>query len=92
MFGNPEIIAALDRIKSYYDYRIFTPIQVPAITALDGPQDCVGQQSQLYQRRRDVLCNRLNRIGWTVKPPKATMFTWSRIPEPYREIGSMELP
>ena len=88
--GNPEMIAALAKIKSYYDYGIFTPIQVAAIAALEGPQDCVRQQAQLYQSRRDVLCNGLNRIGWTVKPPKATMFTWARIPEPYREMGSME--
>ena len=88
--GNPEMIAALAKIKSYYDYGIFTPIQVAAIAALEGPQDCVRQQAQLYQSRGDVLCNGLNRIGWTVKPPKATMFTWARIPEPYREMGSME--
>lgn len=88
--GNRDVIAALAKIKSYYDYGIFTPIQVAAIAALDGPQDCVVQQAKIYQSRRDVLCRGLNRIGWPVKPPKASMFVWVLIPEPYREMGSME--
>ncbi|MDA2934760.1 aminotransferase class I/II-fold pyridoxal phosphate-dependent enzyme, partial [Acidobacteria bacterium AH-259-D05] len=88
--GNPDVIAALAKIKGYYDYGIFTPIQVAAIAALDGPQECVVQQAQIYQNRRDVLCDGLNRIGWPVKSPKASMFTWAPIPEPYREMGSME--
>jgi alanine-synthesizing transaminase len=88
--GNPDIIAALAKIKGYHDYGIFTPIQVAAIAALDGPQDCVQRQAQIYQSRRDVLCDGLNRIGWPVKSPKASMFTWAPIPEPYREMGSIE--
>jgi alanine-synthesizing transaminase len=88
--GNSDIIAALAKIKGYYDYGIFTPIQVAAIAALDGPQDCVKRQAEIYQSRRDVLCDGLNRIGWPVKVPKASMFTWAPIPEPYREMGSIE--
>ncbi|MEE8350385.1 MAG: aminotransferase class I/II-fold pyridoxal phosphate-dependent enzyme [Acidobacteriota bacterium] len=88
--GNRDIIAALAKIKGYYDYGIFTPIQVAAISALDGPQDCVAHQKEIYQNRRDVLCDGLNRIGWPVKKPKASMFTWAPIPEPYREMGSIE--
>lgn len=88
--GNPEMIAALAKIKSYYDYGIFSPIQIAAIAALDGPQECVSEQAQVYQSRRDTLCSGLNRIGWAVKPPKATMFTWAKIPEPYGEMNSIE--
>ena len=88
--GNPDIIAALAKIKGYHDYGIFTPIQVAGIAALDGPQDCVQRQCETYQSRRDVLCDGLNRIGWPVKSPKASMFTWAPIPEPYREMGSIE--
>jgi len=88
--GNQDVIAALAKIKGYYDYGIFTPVQVASIAALDGPQDCVTEQANIYQLRRDVLCDGLNRIGWSVKPPKASMFTWAPIPEPYREMGSMD--
>jgi len=88
--GHRDIIGALSKIKSYYDYGIFTPIQVAAIAALDGPQDCVTEQARLYEKRRDVLCDGLNRIGWPVEPPTASMFTWAPIPEAYREMGSME--
>ena len=88
--GNREVVGALAKIKGYYDYGIFTPVQVAAIAALDGPQECVAQQALLYQSRRDVLCGGLNRIGWPVKSPKASMFIWAPIPEPYREMGSME--
>lgn len=88
--GSSEVIDALARVKSYLDYGIFTPIQVAAIAALDGPQDCVRENSFVYQRRRDVLVEGLNRIGWEVKPPKASMFMWAPIPEPYREMGSVE--
>ena len=88
--GIPDMVAALAKIKGYCDYGIFTPIQVAAISALDGPQDCVKRQSEIYQSRRDVLCDGLNRIGWPVKSPKASMFVWAPIPEPYREMGSME--
>ncbi|MBF6056848.1 MULTISPECIES: alanine transaminase [Thiomicrorhabdus] len=90
MVGNPELVHALKRMKSYLDYGTFTPIQVAAITALEGPQDCVQEICDMYKSRRDVLCNGLNSIGWEVEPPKATMFVWAPIPEPYRHMGSLE--
>jgi len=90
MCGNPTLIAALARMKSYLDYGMFTPIQVAAIAALEGPQDCVQEISDMYQSRRDVLCSGLNAIGWQVEPPKATMFVWAPIPEHYRHMGSLE--
>jgi len=90
MCGNRELIAALARIKSYLDYGTFTPIQVAAITALEGPQDCVAEIRDRYQRRRDVLCDGLAAVGWRVEKPQATMFVWAPIPEPYRELGSLE--
>ncbi len=88
--GNAELIAALARIKSYLDYGTFTPIQVAAIAALEGDQDCVAEIRDLYQKRRDILCQGLNALGWQVTPPKATMFVWARIPETYRHLGSLE--
>ncbi|NVJ59591.1 MAG: alanine transaminase [Gammaproteobacteria bacterium] len=88
--GNPTLIHALARLKSYLDYGIFTPMQVAAIQALEGPQDCVEEIRQRYKRRRDALCEGLNRIGWAVEKPKATMFVWAKIPEPYRAMGSLE--
>jgi alanine-synthesizing transaminase len=88
--GNPDVVNALARIKGYYDYGMFTPIQVAGIAALDGPQECVKEVCAVYQERRDVLCDGLTRIGWPVKKPKATMFTWAPIPEQYRAMGSME--
>lgn len=90
MVGNKELVAALARIKSYLDYGMFTPIQVAAIAALEGPQDCVEEIRKMYEVRRDVLCDGLNNIGWNVEKPKATMFVWAPIPEPYREMGSLE--
>jgi alanine-synthesizing transaminase len=90
MVGNKTLVAALAKIKSYLDYGTFTPIQVAAIAALEGPQDCVVEIREMYQRRRDVLCEGLNAMGWTVKKPKATMFVWAPIPEPYRQMGSLE--
>ncbi|MGR9074068.1 MAG: alanine transaminase [Gammaproteobacteria bacterium] len=90
MCGNRELVAALTRIKSYLDYGMFTPIQVAAITALEGPQDCVAEISNMYRRRRDVLCDGLTAAGWKVEKPKATMFVWAPIPEQYREMGSLE--
>ncbi len=90
MVGNKALVAALARIKSYLDYGTFTPIQVAAIAALEGPQDCVRQISNMYQRRRDVLCEGLNNAGWPVQKPKATMFVWAPIPEPFRDMGSLE--
>ncbi|MES9957828.1 MAG: alanine transaminase [Sedimenticola sp.] len=90
MVGNKTLVAALARIKSYLDYGTFTPIQVAAIAALEGPQDCVREISDMYQSRRDVLCDGLNAAGWAVEKPKATMFVWAPIPEQYREMGSLE--
>ena len=90
MCGNPELVAALARMKSYLDYGMFTPIQVAAIAALEGPQDCVEEIRETYRRRRDVLCSGLNSLGWRVEPPRATMFVWAPIPEPYRHLGSLE--
>ena len=90
MCGNPTLVAALTRIKSYMDYGTFTPIQVAAITALEGPQDCVKEICEMYRQRRDVLCDGLNAMGWAVERPKATMFVWAPIPEAYRAMGSIE--
>ena len=90
MSGNPTLVAALARMKSYLDYGMFTPIQVAAITALDGPQECVAEIVETYKQRRDVLCEGLNAIGWPVEKPKATMFVWAKIPEQFREMGSLE--
>ena len=90
MCGNKELVGALARIKSYLDYGMFTPIQVAAIAALEGPQDCVDDIRALYKERRDILCDGLTAIGWAVEKPKATMFVWARIPEKYRELGSLE--
>lgn len=90
MCGNQELVAALTRIKSYMDYGTFTPIQVAAITALEGPQDCVKEICEMYRVRRDVLCDGLNAMGWAVERPKATMFVWVPIPEAYRSMGSIE--
>jgi alanine-synthesizing transaminase len=90
MVGNPILVKALAKIKSYLDYGMFTPIQVAAIEALEGDQTCVQEISNMYQDRRDVLCSGLNSIGWEVTPPKATMFVWAKIPEFYQSMGSLE--
>jgi alanine-synthesizing transaminase len=90
MCGNPILVDALARIKSYLDYGMFTPIQVAAITALEGPQHCVETIRQTYKNRRDVLCSGLNSLSWPVGVPKATMFIWAPIPERYRDMGSLE--
>jgi len=90
MVGNPELVAALARLKSYFDYGTFTPIQVASILALEGPQECVGEIRETYRRRRDSLVAGLNKVGWEVASPKATMFVWAPIPEPYRALGSLE--
>ena len=90
MVGNPVLVAALARIKSYLDYGMFTPIQVAAIAALEGPQDCVAEITEMYRVRRDVLCEGLNAAGWKVVKPKATMFIWAEIPEPFKALGSIE--
>ena len=88
--GNPELVAALARIKSYMDYGTFTPIQVAAIAALEGDQTCVTEIRDMYQSRRDVLCDGLEAAGWSIERPKATMFVWAKIPERYRAMGSLE--
>jgi alanine-synthesizing transaminase len=90
MVGNPELVAALARIKSYHDYGTFTPIQVATIVALEGPQDCVEEIRATYQRRRDVMVQGLHSIHWMVDNPKASMYVWARIPEHYRKMGSLE--
>ena len=88
--GNYEIIHALARIKSYQDYGMFQPIQIAATIALNGPRDCVEEIRDTYQRRRDVLCESLNRIGWKVTPPRATMMVWAEIPDRFKKMGSLE--
>lgn len=88
--GNEELVFALTRIKSYLDYGTFTPIQVAAIAALEGSDDCVEKIRLMYEHRRNVLCDGLNDIGWHVERPKATMFVWARIPEHYQAMGSLE--
>ena len=90
MVGNEYLVGALARMKSYLDYGMFTPIQIAAITALEGPQECLEEIRGTYQKRRDVLCNGLNSAGWKVEKPQATMFVWARIPEEYRHMGSLE--
>ena len=88
--GNAKIIAALARIKSYLDYGAFTPIQVAATAALNGPQHCVDEVRDIYQRRRDVMVEAFGQAGWDVPPPPATMFAWAPIPKPFAHLGSLE--
>jgi alanine-synthesizing transaminase len=90
MVGNPVLVSALARLKSYFDYGTFTPIQVASIAALEGPQECVREICDIYRKRRDVLVDGLNKMGWSTPMPKATMFVWARIPEQYRKLGSLE--
>ena len=90
MCGNKTLVGALSRLKSYLDYGMFTPIQVAAIAALDGPQDCVEEIRNMYCSRRDVLIEGLNSMGWQVDPPKATMFVWAKIPEKFTHLGSLD--
>jgi alanine-synthesizing transaminase len=90
MVGNKKLVAALGRIKSYFDYGTFTPIQVASIAALDGPQECVTEIVANYKSRRDVLVHGLNKLGWEVALPKATMFVWAKIPEQFRAMGSLD--
>jgi alanine-synthesizing transaminase len=90
MVGNKDLVHALARIKSYHDYGTFTPIQVASIVALDGPQQCVEEIRQTYQRRRDVMVRGLHELGWMVTNPKASMYVWAKIPEAYRAMGSLE--
>ena len=88
--GNPTLVGALGRIKSYLDYGMVTPVQVAAITALEGDQTCVAEIREMYRKRRDVLCEGLNSIGWEVTLPKATMFVWAKIPSQFEHLGSLE--
>jgi alanine-synthesizing transaminase len=90
MVGNATLVAALGRIKSYFDYGTFTPIQVASIAALEGPQQCVADIVATYKRRRDVLVPGLNKLGWQVALPKATMFVWAKIPDQFKSLGSIE--
>lgn len=88
--GNKEVVGALIKIKSYLDYGMFQPIQIASIVALRGPQDCVEEYRKTYESRRNVLIKGLNNAGWKVEPPKATMFVWAEIPEPFKKMGSLE--
>jgi len=88
--GNERLIAALARIKSYLDYGAFTPVQVAAAAALNGPQDCVEEIRGTYHRRRDCLVERFGQAGWAIPLPPATMFAWAPLPEPFKHIGSVE--
>ena len=90
MVGNPRLVSALARLKSYFDYGTFTPIQVASIQALEGPQECVREICEKYRKRRDVLVEGLNALGWPVALPKATMFVWAKIPEAFQALGSLE--
>jgi len=90
LLGNAEIVQALTKLKSYLDYGTFQPIQIAAIVALNEVPDYPEQINEVYQARRNALCDGLNRIGWSVVPPRGTMFVWAAIPEPYREMGSLE--
>ncbi|MBI1394200.1 MAG: LL-diaminopimelate aminotransferase [Alphaproteobacteria bacterium] len=88
--GSERLIAALGRVKSYLDYGAYTPIQVAAAAALDGPQDCVDEIRRIYRDRRDVLVDAFGRAGWTIPSPAASMFAWAPIPERFAEMGSVE--
>jgi alanine-synthesizing transaminase len=88
--GNERIIAALARVKSYLDYGAFTPIQVAATAALNGPEDCIREMRDIYRRRRDVMVESFERAGWTIPAPAASMFAWSPIPAPFQSMGSVE--
>jgi alanine-synthesizing transaminase len=88
--GNERVIAALGRVKSYLDYGAFTPVQVAATAALNGPDDCIKEMREIYKKRRDVLVESFGRAGWHVPSPHASMFAWSPIPEPFKSLGSVE--
>jgi len=90
MVGNRDLVSALARMKSYHDYGTFTPIQVASILALEGPQECVQEIALTYQKRRDVMVQGLHAAGWMVEAPRAAMYIWARIPEPYAKMGSLE--
>ncbi|MEM7686169.1 MAG: aminotransferase class I/II-fold pyridoxal phosphate-dependent enzyme, partial [Pseudomonadota bacterium] len=88
--GNERLIGALTRIKSYLDYGAFTPVQVAAAAALNGPQECIDEIRSVYQARRDTMVDAMGRAGWDIPAPPATMFAWAPVPEPFRALGSME--
>jgi len=88
--GNERVIAALARVKSYLDYGAFTPIQVAATAALNGPDDCIVEMRETYKRRRDVLVESFGRAGWDIPPPRASMFAWAPLPEAFRTLGTVE--
>jgi alanine-synthesizing transaminase len=88
--GNERIIAALARVKSYLDYGAFTPVQVAATAALNGPDDCIEEMRATYRRRRDALVDSFGRAGWPIPAPRASMFAWAPIPEPFQSLGSVE--
>lgn len=88
--GNKDIVGALIKIKSYLDYGMFQPIQIASVIAIRGPQDCVEEIRRVYERRRNVLIKGLKQAGWIVEPPRATMFVWAEIPEPFKKMGSLE--
>ena len=88
--GNERIISALARVKSYLDYGAFTPVQVAATAALNGPEDCIVEMRETYKRRRDVLVESFGRAGWEIPPPRASMFAWAPLPEPFRTLGSID--
>jgi alanine-synthesizing transaminase len=90
LVGNADVVAALQKLKSYLDYGTFQPIQIAATVTLNEAQDHPAEVQEVYQRRRDALCDGLHRIGWEMDPPMGTMFAWAPIPEPYREMGSVE--
>ena len=90
MLGNSEVIAALAKIKSYLDYGTFQPIQIAATVTINEASDHPKEVNKIYQSRRDTLCDGLNRIGWNIEPPKGTMFAWAPIPEPYKDMGSID--
>jgi alanine-synthesizing transaminase len=88
--GNERIIAALARVKSYLDYGAFTPVQVAATAALNGPEECISEMRDIYRRRRDVLVESFGRAGWDIPPPRASMFAWAPLPVPFQSVGSVE--
>jgi alanine-synthesizing transaminase len=90
VLGNAEIIAALARLKSYLDYGTFQPIQIASIVVMNEAPDYPKELCEIYQSRRDTLCDGLNRIGWEIEKPRGSMFVWAKIPEPYRSLGSVE--
>ena len=90
MVGNPDLVSALSRIKSYHDYGTFTPLQIASIVALEGPQECVEDIRKTYENRRNVMVQGLHEAGWNVEIPKAAMYIWAKIPEAYKHLGSLE--